>query len=181
MFRLYTFLLILLLLLPFFCNAQKSLYVKNRLTIDVAYMRMNYGMLPEYKEKKNGVLLSANYGVTKFLESGLYYYKYNSAFNSLDFTGIQNRLHILPFFIETNNKSFRLDAYLFNRTGMVIFKYSGNHYEMNYNSDFGIGTAFYLLKHVGVRFDYKWGFILSKQVDNHNFQNGFSLGLSLKF
>jgi hypothetical protein len=138
-------------------------------------------MVPQYQEKKNGVLLSANYGITKFLESGIYFYRYNWYFYSLNFIGIQNRFHILPFFIESNNKYYRLDAYVFNQTGLVIYKHGGDYFEKDYNTDIGIGASLYLFKHVGIRFEYKWGFILSKQVENNNFQNGFNLGLSLKF
>jgi hypothetical protein len=142
---------------------------------------MNYGMIPEYQEKKNGVLLSANYGVTKFLECGLYYYSFNSNFIKTYFGGIQNRFHLLPFFVASDNKYFRLEAYVFNQTGMIMYKYSDVDLTTNYNTDIGIGTSVYLFKHIGVRFEYKWGFILTKHVENHNFQNGFSLGISFKF
>lgn len=176
-------LLLLLLIIPFFLNAQKSSYVKNRLTFDISYMQMNYGMIPEYKEKRNGALLSANYGITKFLESGLYYYRLSSDFLRTNFFGIQNRFHLLPFFVESDSKYFRLDAYVFNQTGMYIYinKYSSINSMKSYNTDVGIGTSLYLFKHIGVRLEYKWGFILTKHVENHNFQNGFSLGLSFKF
>lgn len=167
-------------MIPFFANAQKSFYVKNRITSDISYVGMNY-MPQEYQEKKNGVSLSANYGLTKSLESGIYFYWYKLHFSSLNFIGIQNKLHILPFFIESNNKYFRLDAYIFNQTGLIIYKYLAGQLGKSYTTDIGIGTAFYLYKHLGIRFEYKWGFILSKHVENPNFQNGFNLGLSLKF
>ncbi len=172
-----------LFIIPFFASAQKSSYIKNRISFDISYMRVNYHMIPQYQEKKNGVSLSANYGLTKFMESGLYYYRYNLHFSSYNFTGLQNKFHIFPFFIESNNRYFRLDAYIFNQAGLIIHNYSDNQLSNNYycNCNIGIGTSFYLFKHIGVNFEYKWDFILSKHVENPNFQSGFNLGLSLKY
>lgn len=172
-------LLFILLIIPTLTNAQKSSYLKNRITLDVSYVRMQYKIVSEYKEKKNGVLLSANFGITKFVESGLYYYRYNSVIASLNFAGIQNRFHILPFLIESNNRYFRLDAYVFNQTGLFFSK-SNYHSSHTLNSDIGIGSTFYISRNIGINFEYKWGFLLSKHIENPNFQNGFKLGLSLK-
>ncbi len=173
-------LLLFLFIIPFIANAQKSSYVKSRLTFDLSYTRMNYRMMPEQIEKKNGILLSANYGITKFLETGLYYYIYKPKLITINFLGIQNRFHILPFFVGSNNKYFRLDAYVFNQTGLNIEKISDNNYSYLYNSDIGIGTSLYLFKHMGINFEYKWSFYLSKQIANRNFQNGFAIGLCFK-
>ncbi|MDD2199430.1 MAG: hypothetical protein PHF99_12480 [Bacteroidales bacterium] len=173
-------LLFILLIIPTLTNAQKSSYLKNRITLDVSYVRMQYKIVSEYKEKKNGVSLSANYGLTKFMESGFYYYKYNAAFNSLNFAGIQNRFHVLPFLIESNNRYFRLDAYVFNQTGLFFSK-SNYHSSHTLNSDIGIGSTFYISRNIGINLEYKWGFLLSKHVENHNFQNGLKLGLNFKF
>lgn len=173
-------LLLLLIAIPIFANAQKSAYIKNRFSYDVSYVRMNY-MPEENQDKKNGVSLSANYGVTKFLESGIYYYRYKLYFHAYNFIGIQNRLHLLPFIIESNNKFFRLDAYLSNQTGSILYQYMSNNWGMMFNTDIGIGTAIYLYKHLGIRFEYKWCFLLSNHIENPNFQNGFNLGISLKF
>jgi hypothetical protein len=108
-------LLLLLLTISSLAVAQKSAYVAIRLTIDISYVRMNYGLTQQYQEKKNGVSFSANYGITKFIESGIYYYRYKLYFHAYNFVGIQNKLHLLPFVIESNNRFFRLDAYLSNQ------------------------------------------------------------------
>lgn len=173
-------LILLFFTIPFLVCAQKSSYIKNRITFDISYVRMNYYMVPDYKNMKNGVSLSANYGLTKFMESGFYYYKYNEAFNSLNFAGIQNRFHVLPFFIESNNRYFRLDTYVFNQTGLFFAK-SDYYSSKTFHSDIGIGSSFYLSKNIGINLEYKWGFLLSKHVKNHNFQNGLKLGLNFKF
>ncbi len=173
-------LILLFLILPFFVNAQKATYIKNRFTCDVSYIRMRHYIIPANETKQNGVSISANYGLTKFLESGLYYYKYNTTFTSVNFAGIQNRFHILPFFNVSNNKFFRLDAYVFNQTGLAVYKHV-NDFITYCNTDIGLGTSLFLFKNVGINFEYKWGFLLSKTVENYNFQNGLKLGLILKF
>lgn len=138
-------------------------------------------MIPANEVKKQGILLSANYGLNKFIETGLYYYRYNAAFNSLNFSGIQNRFHVLPFFEIANNKYFRLDTYFFNKLGLLFGKYFNNNFQIDYHTDIGIGSSIFLFKHIGVNVEYKWGFLLSKHVENSNFQNGIKLGLILKF
>ena len=173
--------LLLFLIISFYANAQKSSYVKNRLTLDISYLRMNYSLVQQNQEKQNGISLSANYGITKFLESGIYYSRYKLYFHAYNFVGIQNRLHLLPFIIESNNRFFRLDAYLSNQTGSILYQYMSNNWGMMFTTDIGIGTAMYLYKHLGIRFEYRWCFLLSKHVENPNFQNGFNLGISLKF
>ncbi len=192
------FLLIVLILAftSFFANAQQSTYIKNRLTFDGSYTQMQNS---RFTKNCRGISFSANYGVAKFLESGLYYNYVNPPyFHSEHFAGIQNRFHILPFLVKTDNKFFRFDAYVFNQTGLQIRADKGLHihniedgssYEKTDNSklchtDVGLGTAVYLFGNVAIRFEYKWVFsfgkILGMQVKPY-YQRGFDVGLSLKF
>ncbi len=195
-------------IIPSLANAQKSSYIKNRLTFDGLYTQMQYW---GYAENRNGLSFSANYGTAKCLETGI---KYIYEFEENHFVGIQNRFHILPFFVKTNNKFFRLDAYVFNNTGVELGRVRDIHWQTDPNDvidriykegvlkslylNFGVGAAFNIFKRLAVRFEYKCDFRLKKSspasmyymnkysmpVKKYYFgyaQNGFNVGLSLKF
>lgn len=173
---------LLLILFPFLVNAQKSSYINKRLTGDVSFTRMNYSLVPEYKQVEKGISVSLNYGFTKFLETGVYYNRYfKSSFVSLNFVGIQNRFHILPFFIESNNRFFRADAYVLNQTGLFLYRATNSGFSNYFHTNLGAGLSLFIFKNLGLNFDYTWSFVFSKNVVKSNFQNGFKLGLILKF
>ncbi|MCK9256209.1 MAG: hypothetical protein M0Q45_08585 [Bacteroidales bacterium] len=173
---------LILILFPFLVNAQKSSYINKRLTGDVSFTRMNYSLVPEYKQVEKGISVSLNYGFTKFLETGVYYNRYfKSSFVSLNFVGIQNRFHILPFFIESNNRFFRADAYVLNQTGLFLYRATNSGFSNYFYTNLGAGLSLFIFKNLGLNFDYTWSFVFSKNVVKSNFQNGFKLGLILKF
>ncbi len=175
----------ILAIIPFFANAQKSSYIKNRLTFDASYSLMNN----QYNKnlKINGFSLSANYGTAKFLETGLYY-AFGKRMTDYHFVGIQNRFHILPFFVNTDNKFFRFDTYISNQTGMYVigasYDFIGVKNPIFFHTNVGLGAAFYVFRNMAIRFEYRWDFIFGKlngmKTDPY-LQNGFNVGISLKF
>lgn len=184
---------ILLGLLAFVATAQKSSYIKERFSFTAAYEGyFNISEYPSIDQLDHGFSLKANYGVAKFWEPGLMYYFTKSYSRTVNDVGVTNRLHLLPFFVNSDSKFFRLDTYIVNNY-YVSFATSKNLAIVNDNNeiillppqkkvdcitDVGIGASFFFIKNVGLNLEYRFRFYLN---DPSFYCHNFNIGVIVKF
>ena len=175
---------IFLLFFSMIVVAQKSSYIKDRLSFDVSYTLQKRDLMNNevQRVRKNALSLSACYGVTKFWEPGLYYSLSEETFGGgSHFVGIKNNFHILPFFIKPDNRFFRVCVYITDvfAVNLINFKAYGVFYYLC--DDIGLGASFYFAKHIGINLEYRWGFMLTGKPKRSNFQNVINFGLCFRF
>jgi len=186
-------------LITFNTYSQDS-YLKNRWNIKVGHSRMakykpyQYYFLPG-ENKISNLRFETNYGITDFLEAGVYgglslmeipvitedvvgnnisrYYSFDMFLTP--FYGLTINFHLLPFIIK--KEDFRFDIYATGKIG-GLFTTSKVEYDLHgFESEYGIGggISFYPWKHVGFYTEYTFGKYFFQ--DNKNLR----YGLSIKF
>jgi len=142
--------------------------IKNRWNIKAGYSPNFSGLAV-----RNGIIrtmygnyrIEANYGVTKFLETGIYlgYSRFTSFRNPISspefeyknlntpYFGLSWNFHLLPFFVK--KPDFPIDLYLLGRYGGAYYTSPedyipsrGLHFECSH----GVGLSGYFNKHVGL-------------------------------
>ncbi len=179
-----------------FTFAQKSSYIKNRLTFNTSCTAIREIFL-ESHIVYHGFDIKANYGITKIWETGLnFYYVADKGYN-LTSVGINSRIHVLPFLLNTDNRFFRFDLYAINQWGILFDGYRGNVGIIDENDeivyidykspvslivDVGLGASFFVSKNVGFNFEFTWEYDLLKKIRlASTYSIRPSVGLILKF
>ena len=164
-------------------------YINGRLNIKTGYARYNTGSFLNDKQISIGnYRIEANYGLTNFIEAGVYlggsrslYYRPHSfdKDNFVPYYGVNINYHLLPYWIKAEN--FRFDLYLSGKFGGLLFKdkWSGDSFH-RVEYALGTGACFYLWKHVGLYSEYCYGNYLFSE-DSFIAHTKFRYGLTLKF
>jgi hypothetical protein len=165
-------------------------YIRNRWNFKTGYSQYITNRSINNKSIIVGNLrLEANYGITNFIEAGIYigYSRIESSkINWADttimlnkcftpFYGINCNLHLLPLLVKKDN--FRFDLYVSGKLGGLYFVSPLGYYPHGHSAEYGIGggLSFYLGKHWGFYSEYCFGKYFFK--DNSNLR----YGLTFKF
>ncbi|MBN1118301.1 MAG: hypothetical protein JXA77_13915 [Bacteroidales bacterium] len=168
----------------------QELLIEGRVNIKLSHFR--YGIPKEtkywnYNNGKSCYWVEVNYGIQKYIETGVYlgYTRFfdntvvdiGESFNPSEkntfgySVGANINFHIIPFLI--NEDDFRFDAYLSTKAGLTYFTFSeGSDYLNKAYFRYGTycGVSFYLLNNLGLYSEFGYG--------NEGF---LKFGLSFKF
>jgi len=183
------------IMIAIYASGQDS-YIKSRWNIKAGHARYKTGSFyfsHDNKETVGNYRIEANYGITNFIETGIYFggsrYKYYMPVDSITFIakgyfapfyGTNFNFHLLPFLIKEEN--FRFDVYLTGKFGGLYYKdkRSGDGiHRVEYA--LGGGLCFYPWKHFGVYTEYCYGNYLYEDVYNSSNHTKFRYGFTLKF
>lgn len=152
-----------------------------------AYWYIKASGWPEYVDKnsvfQNGhIEVQLNKRVHKLLETGLSaaLYKgddnYSQGFLNL---GVVGNWHFLPLIIDKEN--LRFESYLSGKLGLAkYFQANGNNQTIWSRYYFGIGTAYYLTRQVGVYFEYGYDMPFIQPL-KLGYYKEMSIGVSVRF
>ncbi|MFZ4726451.1 MAG: outer membrane beta-barrel protein [Paludibacter sp.] len=192
----------LFFLLTFYClintlNAQNAL-IKGRITVKASYSK--YRPMFLNGAKPGNWRMEINYGLMKYLETGIYigYSRFyalslhqvasgsNIGRTNSPFYGININIHLLPLLIKKDD--FRFDLYLLGKFGGNYYFTNADYFpERGHRTEygFGVGISFYLWKHTGIYAEYSRGKYSYYDYPPGTFENtlqaNFRFGITYKF
>lgn len=170
-------------------------YIKKRWTMKISFAqyRLPYHAINGHQAGTGNYRFETNFGVNKFLETGIYLGLSNYKLYSLDqetgavtlvnyltpLYGGQLNIHLLPILVD---KEIRFDLYLTAKYGGYFFNTPKNMPLYGYNSEYnlGIGLSFYPWKNLGINTEFCYGNYLWEDLYKDDCTK-FRYGLTYKF